>query len=73
MPHDKSNNDLKVGDSVIIRGKVTAITQDGNHFCNLTVETDEKMYPSESKSALSLNAKQVEKVDEIGRPWGDPA
>ena len=65
MPHDKNNNLLSVGDAVVIRGKVTAITQDGDHFCNLNVETDEKMYPGDNKTMIPLNAKQVEKLFEI--------
>ena len=71
MPHDKNNNVLAVGDSVIIRAKITSI-QMGEEYCNLSAETDEKMYPGENKSTMTLNAKQVEKVGENGLPFGGP-
>ena len=59
--HDRNGQPLNVGDRVLIPGVITR-AQTGTDFCNITVETDEKMFPGEYKSEISLNAKQVEKV-----------
>jgi hypothetical protein len=62
MPHDKNGNLLSVGDRVNIVGVVKEI-QPGDEFCNVTLETTEPMYPGDQKTAIVLNAKQVEKMD----------
>jgi hypothetical protein len=61
MPHDRKGNVLNVGDEVMVPAKITSV-QAGLEYCNLTVETIEPMYPGESKSTITLNTKQVEKV-----------
>ncbi len=58
MPHDRKGNRLSVGDHVIIEATVTAVHQT-DEYCNLSLETIEPMFPSDNKSAISLNAKQV--------------
>ena len=61
MPHDKFGQLLEVGDEVIVRGRVSEITT-GSEFCNVRVETLEKMHTTrETGETLWLNAKQVEK------------
>ena len=59
MPHDKFGQELKLGDDVIVRGVVTNITQ-SDGYCNIGVETEELMYPSNEKTMLWLNSQQVE-------------
>jgi len=58
MPHDRKGNLLNVGDHVVIEATVTQV-QTGEEYCNVTLETIEPMYPGDSRSTLSLNAKQV--------------
>jgi len=58
MPHDRKGNLLSIGDHVVIGATVREI-QPGEEYCNLNVETIEPMYPGESKSTITLNAKQV--------------
>jgi flavin reductase (DIM6/NTAB) family NADH-FMN oxidoreductase RutF len=69
MPHDRKGNLLNVGDHVIIEATVTHV-HTGEEYCNLTLETIEPMYPDNSPSTLSLNAKQVTRTganDEEGK------
>jgi len=61
MPHDRDGKLLQVGDSVYIAAKVKQITM-GEEYCNVTLETKEKMFPSDSPTAITLNAKQVVKL-----------
>lgn len=70
MPHDKHGTALSVGDVVSINAKITAI-HEGDEYCNLSLETMEPMFPSNNKSALSLNAKQV--VKPLGETSGPGA
>lgn len=58
MPHDIDNKELKVGDIVNIPCKVKAIHQT-EEYCNLELETSLGMFPSETKSSITLNSKQV--------------
>jgi len=65
MPHDCKGQLLQVGDSVIIRGKVSYVGQvEGDKFCNVTVELDLPMpaYPDQKSTVSAINAAQVEKV-----------
>lgn len=62
MPHDKNGTELKVGDTVQVAAKVLSI-QPTEDYCNLSLETVEPMYPGDTKSSLTLNAKQVVKQD----------
>jgi hypothetical protein len=60
MPHDRDGAPLKVGDEVTIPAVVTSISP-GADYCNLSVETVEPMFPGDSKTTVTLNAKQVVK------------
>ena len=66
MPHDKNGTPLVLGDKVNVAAVVTDIHM-GEEFCNVTLETEEVMYPSGAKSTLALNAKQVEKASGAGQ------
>jgi len=61
MPHDKNGQLLKVGDKVNVPCTVKVV-QLGKEYCNLSVETDELMYPGDNKSTVTLNSKQVVKA-----------
>lgn len=61
MPHDIHGNELHVGDLVTVRCRVKSI-QLTEEYCNVSLETVERMFPGEHVSALTLNAKQTEKV-----------
>ena len=58
MPHDKNGNLLSVGDTVNVSCRIKAI-HDTEGYCNVDLETLQPMYPSDNKSFLVLNAKQV--------------
>lgn len=62
MPHDLKGNEIKVGDIVNIPCKVNAvyITEE---YCNLTLETNISMYPSDNKTSITINSKQVIKIN----------
>jgi hypothetical protein len=62
MPHDVKGRLLKLGDEVVIRGKITQL-QTGEEFCNVSVEIA-PMPPYTERSTLSaLNTKQCELVE----------
>ena len=64
MPHDRFGNEVRVGDDVVIHGTVRSVTlSDG--YCNISVETDELMYPGNEKSIIYLNSKQVDVVQDF--------
>lgn len=63
MPHDINGKVVAVGDTVIIRAKVLNVNM-GEEYCNVTVETEQPMFPGTNKSQITLNAKQVEKTAE---------
>jgi hypothetical protein len=60
MPHDRNEKLLEVGDFVMVPCVITHI-QPSIEFCNLSLETVEKMYPGENKTTITLNSGQVEK------------
>ena len=60
--HDRNGKPLKVGDKVNVPCIVTAV-QPGAEYCNLTVETEEPMFPTQNKNTITFNSKQVEKVE----------
>lgn len=66
MPHDKNGKVVEVGQVVKIDFKVTAV-QRGEDYCNVTLETLDRMYPGDHKSSFTANAKQVEVV--TGADW----
>jgi hypothetical protein len=61
MPHDKHGQVLTVGDRVTVLATVKSVTTT-EEYCNVGLETVEPMYPGETRSSLTLNAKQVERV-----------
>lgn len=61
MPHDRDGNTLEAGDFVNVPCVVKMVST-GEEYCNVTLETQESMYPGDNKSGMSLNAKQVVKV-----------
>jgi hypothetical protein len=70
MPHDKNNEQLHIGDTVIVRCIVAQIQEKKNEFCNVQLETIEPMYPDNFKSTMYLNAKQVE-LSQVFTFWVD--
>ncbi len=66
MPHDKNGHVLNEGDLVSIPARVTSVmSTDGDAWSNVIVETVEPMYPGDTKTTISLNAKQVEKAPAV--------
>lgn len=65
MPHDANGQLLEVGDSVILRGKVKSIDSDQSTYCNITLQTEKGMEPSQDGEGggqtYALSARMVEK------------
>lgn len=61
MPHDKHGQLLTAGDHVIIRATVKS-TDTTEEWSNVMLQTDEKMFPGDKPTSLTLNSKQVELV-----------
>lgn len=60
MPHDMNGLELKAGDRVMVPCTVKTVTStEGDGYCNVTVETEQPMYPTDNKTTVVLNAKQV--------------
>lgn len=59
MPHDKNGQAINVGDRVNVACVVKDV-QAGADYCNLSVETVEKMHPGEYTTTITLNTRQVE-------------
>jgi hypothetical protein len=64
MPHDRNGNILNVGDTVMVPCRIKAIhlTED---YCNIDIETERPMPPTDRATALTLNSKQTVK------PWAN--
>lgn len=60
--HDKNGKPLTDGDKVTLTCVIRSCTG-GPDYCNIMVETVEPMFPGEHKTSISLNAKQVEKIN----------
>lgn len=60
MPHDMNGNELKVGSGVLVPCQVKGIhlTED---YCNIDIETNIAMHPSDNRTRLTLNSRQVVK------------
>jgi hypothetical protein len=58
--HDRKGNPITVGDKVwipcIVKGTMAT-----DEYCNVTLESEEPMYPGKYKSTFTVNAKQTEK------------
>lgn len=63
MLHDKNGKVLAAGDIVNVPCIVKTVMT-GEEYCNVQMDTVEPMYPGEYKSNVTLNAKQVVKVEE---------
>lgn len=64
MPHDIDDVELKPGDRVQIECIVRDV-QFGTEFCNVTLDTLEKMFPSEYTTCIVANTKQVRKIPDL--------
>lgn len=62
MPHDIDGKKIKPGDVVIVRFKVKVV-HETEEYCNIDLETCLSIYPSNNKSTLTLNTKQVELIE----------
>lgn len=58
MPHDKNGKLLNDGDRVFVPAIVRQVHV-GDEYCNVTLETEEAMHPSPSKTTITLNTRQV--------------
>lgn len=58
MPHDKYDRELKVGDRIIVEYVIKDIHLT-EEYCNVGLETVEPMFPTNGKTFLTLNSKQV--------------
>jgi len=70
MPHDKNNNTINVGDTILLRAKVESLA-DTSTGCNLTIRPEEP-FPSDPPHHQHIgyiNSKQVS-VIEIEEPGG---
>jgi len=63
MPHDIHDNELRVGDCVMVPCKIKAIHLT-EEFCNLDLETSLGMWPSDAPLSLTLNSRQTVKVEQ---------
>jgi hypothetical protein len=62
MPHDKFGKVVEVGQEVIVRFRVTGVSQT-EEYCNCNIESIEGMPPTGAKTSLgAINTKQVEVV-----------
>lgn len=61
MPHDMNGTKLEVGDLVLVPCLVTQVMT-GAEYCNVTLQTEKPMFPSQHPTGISLNASQVRKV-----------
>lgn len=65
MPHDMKGQLLTVGDKVILRGKVKSIDSEQPTYCNITLQSDVGMEPSQDGEGggqtYALSARMVEK------------
>ena len=50
--HDRNGKALKVGDEVVIRGRITQVSATEENFCNCTVETIYGRRPDDQKEKI---------------------
>lgn len=58
MPHDKNGKEVFPGDLIFVPARVISVSP-GNDYCNLNLETVEKMFPSDTTNTMTLNTRQV--------------
>lgn len=65
MPHDRNGQLLQAGDKVMIPATVKEIYS-GEEFCNVSlgIGSEDAHGPHNVQSSVTLNAKQVEKVEQ---------
>lgn len=74
MPHDANGQEIRIGDTVRLTGRVTSVSS-GSDTCNISVETGGK-HPSTSclnADAVELVAKTGETVQEAAKRGFDSA
>ena len=64
MPHDRDGALIGEGDLVYVPCFVKNVCT-GEDYCNVSLETVERMYPGEYRSAITLNARQVIKATDV--------
>lgn len=66
MPHDAFNRLLKVGDEVVLRGKILSIYQEEN-YCNCSIQAEHDMRIGEGsfrkETLSSINTHMLEKIE----------
>lgn len=63
MPHYEDGSEVKVGDKVLITTIATVVTvTSAEEFCNASVSI-EHVPPSQMGGTLTVNTKQLKKVD----------
>lgn len=60
MPHDKNGEEIKAGDLVTLKCRVTLVNTNSD-YCNAQLETVERMSPGHHTTSISVNTSQVEK------------
>ncbi len=58
MPHDMNGAELKVGATVLVPCQVKAIHLT-EQYCNIDLETNISMYPTNNKTSFVLNSRQT--------------
>lgn len=61
--HDRNGAALAHGDLVYLPARIVG-TSAGPDFCNVVIESEHALYPSEQKTLVSLNALQIVKAPE---------
>lgn len=59
--HDKDGRPLEVGDVVHVPCRIKELGH-GADYCNVTLETEERMHPGPNTTTITLNARQVIKA-----------
>ena len=53
--HDRNGTELKVGDVVTVRYKITSVSP-GAHYCNISAESVEKRIPDDARECFFGNS-----------------
>lgn len=61
MPHDRNGKEIRVGDEVLLRAKVTQVWA-GEDYCNITIESITGRKPDGLSDTAVLNAAVLEVV-----------
>lgn len=63
MPHDRNGSVINVGDTVNVPMVVKNVNMT-DLYCNVTLETIHSMPPDGGHSTMTLNTKQVVKIED---------